>query len=130
MYKTPVDPSNLQSLGEILDLLNAELAQAELGFTAMRLGVSAEVDLSGSRRFGFGKLDMDWVLYVRKDDLGSPKTEVRSTSMQTRIEAAQLLGQLRTALLDSSEEHLQKAREAVLIVRAFNETLLKELPED
>lgn len=110
-----------------MDVLNTELKAAEASFEALRLGVSAEVPLEDSRHLGFGKFGREWQLYIRLVD--DQRQEVTLASRKTRIEVANKLDQLKTALYEASTEQLELARQAVLTVQAFNRQILEEISD-
>lgn len=117
--------------GSDYDLLNKALLDAEAALRELKPGVSARVVIEEDHEYAawlcFGKLRNSrwsggrWSLFIEVAgrDEAATQHHIASASLERRLRAAAMFGELLHEILDKTEGTIQKVREATELARAF-----------
>jgi len=122
-----------RELSDASDVLRLELETTELVLSAIGFGVVCEVPLTPANpdgpKLGYGKIGKDWRLYIIHEPDGEKK-HLSKCSRWDRVQATTRLEDLLEALVGSSQEKLDDVRDAIGVVRAFNERVKALIKDD
>jgi hypothetical protein len=106
-----------------MDRLNEGLREVQSLIGALRLGVSAAVELPNGKTLAYGRLDHDWCLTIADARTPDTRTPLLKASREDRLAAAGAL----VALVDALSETAARTTADVKGVTSGLEWLLKDI---